>query len=223
MTAFQRFARSFVAVREADFLVVGASLLAALAAYSLLPALGGALAFHPGLGAFSSLGVLGVSLLLGFFGLPLAIGAYAAVRPGELRGIAMRIAVLATLAVQALVALVAATIAFAYATLLLATPEAVDLFGIPHASPWELHLTRLTALLVLARVLVVLSLMAFHRGTAYVRGDEPRRVVVAAVITAVGVIVVARLAGQLSSFALVDAWAAAGLVAALFRGPTQEA
>lgn len=222
MGAFLRFARRWSAVREVDFLVVAVSLLTALVAYRFLPVWGGVIGFHPALGAFSSLGVLGVTLLLAFFGLPLALGTYAALRPGQLRGIPLRVAVATTLVVESLVAIVAGTMALAYSTILLMVPEAVSFFGIPNAQPWQLHLVRVAALLVLARVALVLVLIPAHRGTAYVAGDEPRRVLVAASLTAVAVIVASRLVGQLSSFALVDAWTAASIVAALVRGPTHE-
>ena len=222
MGAFQRFARSVAVVREVDFLIVAASLVAALLAYKLLPAVGGLVGRVPALASTSPLSVLGIVLLLSFIGLPLLVGAVAAARPGELRGIALRIAVASTLLVQALVALFAAGLAFAYSSFLLAYPEVATFFDLPHASPWELQLQRVVAVVVLARVALTLVLIPVHGGRAYTPGDTAPRVAVASVLVAVLVVVTARLLGSLASFALVDAWAIAGVVPLLFRGPSHE-
>lgn len=112
MGAFQRFARGFLAFRDVDFLVVGVSLVAVLLAYQILPAVGGLIGRFPTLASTSSLSVLGLVLLLAFFGIALVAGSIAALRPGQLRGIPLRVAVGSTLLVQSLVGLFAAILAF---------------------------------------------------------------------------------------------------------------
>lgn len=222
MRPVQRFARAFLAVRELDFLVVGVSLVVTLLAYQWLPALGGLVGRFPALASTSPLSVLGLVLMLAFFGLPILAGAVAALRPGELRGLPLRLAVGSTLFVQSIVSLFAATLAFSYAAFLLAYPEVALFFDLPHSAPWELHVQRAVALVALGRVALTVGLLVLHRGPPYSAGDTSRSEAIVCVLVVVIVIVAARLLGSLASFALVDAWVAAGIASAFFRGPGHE-